>query len=128
MKIIIIGDGKVGYNLAENLSKENNDVIIIDKNPEALRKAGEYLDVMCIRGNGLSTKILLEAGVTEADLLIAATTSDEMNMVCCLTAKKLGAEHTIARIRDPEYADELSQLKADPRFGYGDQSGTSRCR
>ncbi|MGI6499238.1 MAG: Trk system potassium transporter TrkA [Oscillospiraceae bacterium] len=113
MKIIIIGDGKVGYNLAENLSKENNDVIIIDKNPEALRKAGEYLDVMCIRGNGLSTKILLEAGVTEADLLIAATTSDEMNMVCCLTAKKLGAEHTIARIRDPEYADELSQLKAD---------------
>lgn len=113
MKIIIIGDGKVGYNLAENLSKENNDVIIIDKNPEALKKAGEYLDVMCIKGNGLSTKILLEAGIKEADLLIAATSSDEMNMVCCLTAKKLGAAHTIARIRDPEYADELSQLKAD---------------
>ncbi len=113
MKIIIIGDGKVGYSLAENLSKEDNDVTIIDKNPEALRRASEYLDVMCIKGNGLSTSILLEAGVKEADLLIAATTSDEMNMVCCLTAKKLGALHTIARIRDPEYANELSLLKAD---------------
>ena len=68
---------------------------------------------MCIKGNGLSTSVLLEAGVQEADILIAATNSDEMNMVCCLTGKKLGAKHTIARIRDPEYADELSQLKID---------------
>ena len=66
---------------------------------------------MCIKGNGVSTKILLEAGVRDTDLLIAATASDEMNMVCCLTGKKLGAKHTIARIRDPEYADELSLLK-----------------
>lgn len=113
MKIIIVGDGKVGYSLAENLSKENNDVTIIDKNPEALRKASENLDVMCIKGNGVSTSIMLEAGVKEADLLIAATTSDEMNMVCCLTAKKLGAGHTIARIRDLEYANELSVLKTE---------------
>ncbi len=114
MKIIIIGDGKVGYSLAENLSKEtSNDVTIIDKNSEALKKATENLDVMCIKGNGVSTKILLEAGVRESDLLIAATTSDEMNMVCCLTGKKLGAQHTVARIRDPEYADELSQLTLD---------------
>ena len=113
MKIIIIGDGKVGYSLAESLSKENNDVTIIDKDPEALKKASEFLDVMCIRGNGVSTSILMEAGVSEADLLIAATTSDEMNMVCCLTGKKLGADHTIARIRDPEYAGELSILKRD---------------
>ncbi len=113
MKIIIIGDGKVGYSLAENLSKENHDVTIIDKNAEALKKAGENLDVMCIKGNGVSTKILLEAGVQSSDLLIAVTTSDEMNMVCCLTAKKLGVEHTIARIRDPEYASELSFLKAE---------------
>lgn len=117
MKIIIIGDGKVGYSLAEHLSREGNDVTIIDKNPEALKKAGDYLDVMCIRGNGLSTSVLLEAGVKEADLLIAVTTSDEMNMVCCLTAKKLGAGHTVARIRDPEYANELSQLKADLGLG-----------
>ncbi len=113
MKIIIIGDGKVGHALAENLSKEDNDVTIIDKDPEPLKRASEYLDVMCIKGNGVSTKILMEAGVKDADLLIAATTSDEMNMVCCLTAKKLGAEHTIARIRDPEYASELSVLKRD---------------
>ena len=113
MKIIIIGDGKLGFHLAENLSREDNDVTIIDKNPEALRKADGRLDVMCIKGNGLSTSVLLEAGVQEADILIAATNSDEMNMVCCLTAKKLGAQHTIARIRDPEYADELSQLKMD---------------
>lgn len=113
MKIIIIGDGKVGYTLAENLSKEKNDVTIIDKNSEALKKASENLDVMCVKGNGVSTKILLEAGVRDADLLIAATTSDEMNMVCCLTAKKLGALHTIARIRDPEYASELSVIKKD---------------
>jgi len=113
MRIIIIGDGKVGYSLAENLSKENNDVTIVDKNPDALKKASEYLDVMCIRGNGVSTKVLMEAGVKEADLLIAATTSDEMNMVCCLTAKKLGAKHTIARIRDPEYASELTTLKKE---------------
>jgi len=113
MKIIIIGDGKVGYTLAENLSKEGNDVTIIDKDPEPLKKASEYLDVMCIKGNGVSTKVLMEAGVKEADLLIAATNSDEMNMVCCLTAKKLGAAHTIARIRDPEYASELSVLKRE---------------
>lgn len=113
MKIIIIGDGKIGYNLAENLSKEHNDVTIIDKNPEALKKANEYLDVLCICGNGVSTKILMEAGVKSTDLLIAATASDEMNMVCCLTGKLLGADYTIARIRDPEYADELTLLKKE---------------
>ena len=113
MKIIIIGDGKVGYSLAENLSKENHDVTIIDKNMEALKKAYENLDVMCIKGNGVSAKILIEAGVKECDILIAVTSSDEMNMVCCLTAKKLGAAHSIARIRDPEYANELSLLKTD---------------
>ena len=113
MKIIIIGDGKVGFNLAENLSREDNDVTIIDKNPEALRKADETLDVMCVKGNGLNTGVLADAGVQGSDIVIAATTNDEMNMVCCLTAKKLGARHTIARIRDPEYANELARLKED---------------
>ncbi len=113
MNIIIIGDGKVGYSLAENLSKEDHDVTIIDKNPEALKKADENLDVMCIKGNGLSAKTLLEAGVKTADLLIAATSSDEMNMVCALTGKKLGAANTVARIRDPEYANELNILKEE---------------
>jgi trk system potassium uptake protein TrkA len=114
MKIIIIGDGKVGNNLAENLAADgDNSITIIDKDAEALRKTVESLDVRCVKGNGVSAGTLLDAGVSGTELLIAATSSDEMNMVCCLTAKKLGAAHTIARIRDPAYADELSQLKAD---------------
>lgn len=111
MKIIIIGAGKVGYTLAENLVNEDHDVTIVDKNPGTVEKVDENLDAMCIRGNGVSANILLEAGVEEADLLIAVTGSDEVNMVCCLTAKKLGVHHTIARVRDPEYAHELSLLK-----------------
>jgi len=113
MKIIIIGAGKVGYNLAENLSKSNHDVIIIDKNYAALSKAEENLEVLCIKGSGVSTNILMEAGIETADLLIAVTNSDEVNMVCCLTAKKLGVKHTIARIRDHEYAHELLLLKEE---------------
>ncbi|KUO68742.1 MAG: potassium transporter TrkA [Clostridia bacterium BRH_c25] len=113
MKIIIIGAGKVGYSLAESLSKSNNDVIIIDKNYAALSKAEENLEVLCIRGSGVSTSILMEAGIDTTDLLIAVTSSDEVNMVCCLTAKKLGVKFTIARIRDPEYAKELSLLKEE---------------
>ncbi|MEW9094288.1 MAG: Trk system potassium transporter TrkA [Clostridiaceae bacterium] len=113
MNIIIIGAGKVGYNLAENLEKENHNVVIIDKSSQILRKAEENLDVMCIKGSGTSTNILLEAGVNEADLLMAVTGSDEINMVACLTGKKLGAVNTIARIRDPEYAKELSLLKEE---------------
>ncbi|NLK34044.1 MAG: Trk system potassium transporter TrkA [Gracilibacteraceae bacterium] len=113
MKIIIIGAGKVGYNLAENLSKSNHDVIIIDKNYAALSKAEENLEVLCIKGSGVSTHILMEAGIDTADLLIAVTNSDEVNMVCCLTAKKLGVKRTIARIRDHEYANELLLLKEE---------------
>jgi trk system potassium uptake protein TrkA len=114
MKILIIGDGKVGRSLAEQLSRDvENEITIIDKDGEALRESMETLDVQCVKGNGMSTSTLLEAGVGETELLIAATSSDERNMVCCLTAKKLGAEHTIARIRNPEYADELSRLRLD---------------
>lgn len=111
MKVIIIGAGKVGYTLAENLAAENKDVTIIDKNAQALEKVEAHLEVMCLKGTGVSANILLEAGVAEADLLIAVTGSDEVNMVCCLTAKKLGVGRTIARVRDPEYAYELSLIK-----------------
>ncbi len=111
MKIIIIGAGKVGYTLAENLVEENNDVTIIDTNINAIEKVEDNLDVMCIKGNGVSTNILLEAGIEHADLLIAVTGSDVINMVCCLTSKKLGVRQTVARVRDPEYADELSLIK-----------------
>lgn len=111
MKIIIIGAGKVGYTLAENLVAENNDVTLIDKSIHVIEKVEDSLDAMCIRGNGVSTSVLLEAGIEKTDLLIAVTGSDEINMVCCLTAKKLGILQTVARVRNPEYADELSLIK-----------------
>jgi trk system potassium uptake protein TrkA len=111
MKIIIIGAGKVGYTLAENLVEENNDVTIIDKSIFAIEKVEDNLEVMCVIGSGVSTSVLLEAGIENADLLIAVTGSDVINMVCCLTSKKLGVRQTVARVRDPEYADELSLIK-----------------
>ena len=113
MKIIIVGSGKVGFTIASYLSKEDNDIVIIDKDIETLKKVGESLDVMCIKGNGLSTSVLLEARVNTADIIIAVTSRDEINMLCCLTAKKLGVKHAIARIRDPEYSYELSLLKRE---------------
>jgi trk system potassium uptake protein TrkA len=113
MYIIVVGGGKVGYTLAQSLAIENNDVVIVDSDDSTIRRTSESLDVMTIRGNGLSAAVLRQAGVTDADLVIAVMDSDETNIVCCLTAKKLGAKHTIARIRDPEYALELGDLKDD---------------
>lgn len=113
MRIIIVGDGKVGYTLAERLSQENHDIVIIDKNENALRRADDALDVLCIPGSGASLHVLEEAGVDRADLFIAATSGDEMNMVCCLMARKLGARYTIARVRDPAYTDGLKLLKQE---------------
>lgn len=111
MNIVIVGDGKVGYTLAAYLAQENHDVTIVDQDATALEKASETLDVMCVRGNGANVRTLLEAGTDEADVLIAVTTNDEMNMVCCLAAKQLGAKYTVARIRDPEYTESLTVLK-----------------
>ena len=103
MKIIIIGNGKVGYALARQLSGEEHDLVLIDKSADALRTADSALDILCIEGSGASIQILHEAGVKDADLAIAVTGSDELNIVCCLIAKKLGAQHTVARVRNPEY-------------------------
>ena len=113
MKIIIIGNGKVGYTLAGQLSRENHDLVLIDQEPEALAQADTTLDVLCLEGNGASIRVLLEAGVRDADLVVAVTGSDEGNIMCCLIAKKLGAKHTVARIRNPEYFSEASLLKRE---------------
>ena len=113
MKIIIVGDGKVGFTLAEHLSQEEHDITVIDTNDAALRHASEALDVMCVKGNGASISALRESGVDAADVLIAATSMDEVNMVCCLTAKRLGAKYVIARVRNVEYAAELATLKQE---------------
>ena len=111
MKIIIVGDGKVGFTLAEHLSREDHDVTIIDTRDDALQRASDALDVMCVKGNGASIATLREAGAESADILIAATSLDEINMICCLTAKRLGTKYTIARVRNVEYAVELPTLK-----------------
>ena len=111
MNIIIVGDGKVGYTLADQLSREGHDITIIDKNKQALRKASETLDVLCIMGSGANLRTLVEAGAEDTDIIIAATTNDEMNLVCCLAAKQLGTKYSIARIRDPEYTESLTLLQ-----------------
>ena len=84
MNIIIVGNGKVGYTLAQYLTKDGHDVTVLDKSQQALLRASETLDVMCVRGNGANVKTLIEAGVETADIIIAVTGNDELNMVCCL--------------------------------------------
>lgn len=111
MRIVIVGDGKVGYALADQLNREGHDITVIDNDYEALSNTMNTLDVMGVQGNGASHAVQVEAGVPEADLLIAATSMDEVNMLCCLTAKNLGAKHTIARIRDPDYVNQMQMLK-----------------
>ena len=113
MKIIIIGCGKVGEELAAALSQENNDITIIDRKESALESLVNQYDVMGTVGNGASYSVQQEAGIADADLMIAVTGSDEMNLLCCLIAKKAGNCHTIARIRNPEYNNELGYLKEE---------------
>lgn len=107
MRIIVVGDGKVGHTLAESLAREGHDVTIVDRSDTVLKKSIDTLDVMCIKGNGANIRTLMEADVGRADVVIAATATDEINMLCCLSAKQLGAKYAIARIRDPEYNDSL---------------------
>ena len=111
MKIVIVGDGKVGSTIANQLSIEGHDVIVIDNNSTVLSHSGNTMDVFCIEGDGATVSVLREAGVQNADVLIAATSADEVNMICCLLAKKLGAKNTIARVRNPEYFAQMYLIK-----------------
>ena len=81
MKIVIIGNGKVGYSLAEQLSQEAHDVTVVDCDEQSLRRAADALDVMTVKGNGVSAAVLRDAGAAEADLLVACTNQDEVNML-----------------------------------------------
>lgn len=116
MRIIIIGAGKVGFSLAQMLSYENHDVVVIEKKPLRQKIVEENLDVQTILGSGASTSVLEEAGVAEADLLIAVTEIDELNMISCLIAKQYGVKKTVARIRNPEY---LENTKFSPTTSIG---------
>ena len=112
MRIIIVGCGKVGQTLVEQLSKENHELVVIDVNPDKFEQV-EDSDAMCIAGNGNSYQTLLEAGVKKAHLLIAVTGSDEQNLLCCLIARKTGKCQTIARVRNPVYSKEVEFLKKE---------------
>ncbi len=111
MRIVIVGDGKVGFTLTERLASEGHDIVVIDNNLRTLTALSNALDVITVLGNGASYRVQQEANVGDSDLLIAVTSMDEINMICCLLAKKLGVKHTIARVRNPDYAEQLILLK-----------------
>jgi len=112
MKIIIVGAGKVGMALTQQLSADHN-VTIIDDNPQLVENIINVYDVMGVCGNGASYEVQKEAEVDKADLLIATASSDELNILTCLVAKKLGVNHTIARIRNPEYEKQLRFMREE---------------
>lgn len=116
MKIVIIGDGRVGHKLAVQLSEEEYDITLIDQNQGRLKDSLDELDIFCITGNGADAEIQKQAGVSKADLVIACASTDEMNMLSCLLAKRLGAKHTIARVRNPMYYRQIDMLKEDLRL------------
>ena len=106
MNIIIVGCGKVGQTLAEQLNEEGNDITVIDMVPAKVNETAARYDVLGVIGNGATHLTQQEAGIKNADLLIAVTGSDELNLLCCLIAKKAGNCHTIARVRSPQYSIE----------------------
>ena len=111
MKIILVGGGKVGTALARQLSEEDHNVTVIDTNKARVEHLSESYDVMGIVGNGSSITTLSEAGIEEADVFIAVTGSDGLNLLCCMFAKKAGHCHAIARVRNPSYSHELDFIK-----------------
>ena len=111
MKIIIIGCGRVGQKLAEKLNADGNNVTVVDMDAAKVEAIANRCDVMGIVGNGATYTVQREAGVASADLLIAVTNSDELNLLCCVIAKKEGKCQTIARVKNPEYSKETAYLK-----------------
>ncbi len=112
MKIILVGSGKVGSALAKQLSAEGHSITVVDTSEEKVNYISEKLDVLGVVGNGASITTLNEAGMEAADVLIAVTGSDELNLLCCMFAKKAGNCRCIARVRDPMYSRELDFIKA----------------
>ena len=111
MKIVIVGDGKVGFALTQQLAREDHDIVVIDSNKMVLKESQQMVDIQVVHGNGASPVVQSAASVGESDLMIAATSADEINLLCCIVAKKLGCSHTIARVRNPEYYGQFFLLK-----------------
>ena len=111
MKILIAGDGKLGITLARQLSGEGHDITLIDTESSVLETSVDLLDIMAVQGNCITMDTLQNAEVKDADLLIAATGTDEVNLLCCVTAHGMNPElHTIARIRNPEYTSQVYKM------------------
>ncbi|MDE7195001.1 MAG: Trk system potassium transporter TrkA [Oscillospiraceae bacterium] len=113
MKMVIIGNGKAGSSLSSMLANEGHDVTVIDINAAALEKTQNTEDVMCIEGNGIDAEVQRNAAVNKAGIVIATTHHDEVNLLCCLIAKKLGAKRTISRVRNPEYYKQIDFIRDD---------------
>ncbi|MBQ3045413.1 MAG: Trk system potassium transporter TrkA [Clostridia bacterium] len=111
MHIIIVGLGKLGMTMTKQLVNEGHNITLVDINNERLTSAVDTYDVMGVWGNGATCEILEEAGARKAKLIIAATPSDELNILCCLIANKMGTENTIARVRNPDYAAQMQFLR-----------------
>ena len=118
MDIIVVGCGKVGFTIVEQLSNEGHNIIAIDERQERIDKVKEELDVIGIVGNGVSYQVLMDAGITTANLLISVTGLDEQNLLCCLIAKKAGHCQTIARVRNPVYSEEIEFFKIWTCYDY----------
>ena len=107
MKILIAGGGKVGSSLIRQLTTEGHEITLIDRSAGVLEEIMEQYDIIAVQGNSATMSVLEEAGVADANLLIAATDADEVNLLCCMTAHVMNPDvHTIARIRNPEYRDQ----------------------
>ncbi len=111
MKILVIGVGKVGETLVKNLTKENHDIIVIDLNSSAINKVVNRYDIKGMIGSGIERDVLMECGVSSADIVISCTSRDEVNVLTCVLAKKLGAKYTVARVRDPNLFKEMGNIR-----------------
>ena len=111
MKVMIVGAGKLGYKVAESMLSSHIDVTLVDSSAKVINRINDHLDVLAVNANGLETGILKELGIQNYDLLIASTSSDETNTIICTLAKRLGCQKTIARIRNPEYMEQLDFIK-----------------
>ena len=127
MRIVIVGIGKVGRALAGISPARGHDVAVIDNRPGMAERLAEELDVLGIEGNGAAYTVQQQARASQADLVIAATSEDEVNMIACMTAKKLGAKNTIARVRSVEYESQLRFMQQEMGLSFFYQPGAGDC-
>lgn len=113
MNIIVVGGGKVGTEIIAALAKEGHDIVVVDTDPDVIKQITDDYDVMGVCGNGIICDNLIEAGAEDARLIICTTSQDEINLLCCVIAKKLGTRHSIARVRNPELLNQLDFMQSE---------------